>query len=41
MKEKYIVNGEYKKNEFFITFHKKKYKTCLQKIFPCIFKSEE
>ncbi len=35
MKEKYIINGEYKKNEFYFTFHKIKNKTCLQKIFPC------
>ena len=41
MKEKYIINAEYKNNEFYFTFYKKKYKTCLQKIFPCFFKSKE
>lgn len=31
MKEKYIINGEYKKNGFFITFHKKKIKHVFKK----------
>ena len=40
MKEKYIINGEYKKNGFFINFHKKKKKKCRKKNIKFIFIGE-
>lgn len=40
MKGKYIINGKYEEDSFFVTIKKINKKTFLQKIFPCIFKSE-